>query len=98
MIDEVLLAANVSGLGRYFEMMPETESDYGPGQGPYKICEQCGRKSFPGGRKLNMLPSMWKGLPMFYLGGIGMTMVTDGLKRAIQAHRFTNVAFKARPE
>lgn len=78
----------------YYEMVVRAESGHPPGVDPVRYCGSCGRRSFDHeGRRLVMLPDMWKGEQIFLLATTQWIMVTDAVKQVIEALQPTNVEF-----
>ncbi len=85
-------------LSPYYELLIHAESGRPPGTDPALICEGCSREWFnPEQRKLVMLPSMWRGAPIFFLATSLQIIVTDEFKQCLEGQTLTNVEFEPCP-
>lgn len=94
-IDSVPLASEADTVGPYWEMIVLHESGYPTGGEPVRVCRDCGRETIDyKRRKLNMLPSMWRGQNIFLMATTLYIIVTDALKRELERIGPTNVLFE----
>jgi hypothetical protein len=97
-IGEVPLLSRTDTVGRYFELLVQTESAPPPGGEPISICAGCGRETIDDAqRRLIMHPSMWRRVPIFHLATTLHIIITDELKCGLQELRCTNVDFRPYP-
>jgi uncharacterized protein CXXCG len=95
LINELPLLEKNNSVGPYYEVIIQSESNYGSGAEPIAVCSGCGRKTFRNNEdRFLMQESMWKGGDIFFLAGTLHVVVTDKLKDALQELRAKNVEFK----
>jgi hypothetical protein len=95
MIEEAPLLDNHAGVGPYYEMAIAGESGLPDGCELVSVCPGCGRQEIDQvNRLLRMTDRMRNGRQLFILATTLYPVVTDDLKRKIEAIGSTNVAFE----
>jgi hypothetical protein len=95
-IYEAPLVSTTTEVGPYFEIVPRQASNEPPDRIIESTCAACGwvkSKVSYGVRRgpLRMANDTWGGHSIFYLGGTLHMIVTDGVRRALQALRPSNL-------
>lgn len=91
-VDEVLPIRDMSGVGRYYEMVVETESGLPPGLKVKSICELCGCIEYdPETRRFTMNEDMWNGRDILFLSTTALIIITDRVREQLAGMRATNI-------
>lgn len=92
--DEAELNNPGDSIGRYYQVLVRSESDYPTGGTPVSTCPLCKRKSIEEEkRELIMKEEMWSGQQIFFLRTTLHVVVTEPLAEKIRRFHASNVEF-----
>jgi hypothetical protein len=93
-IDKTELNNPDDSIGRYYQILVRSESDYPKGGAPVSTCPLCKRKSIEEEkRELIMKEEMWRGQQIFFLRTTLHVVVTESLAEKIRSAQASNVEF-----
>ncbi len=88
------VVSDTAGIGPYWEMIVQPESELPRGVGTISVCSGCQRPSFDKARRdLVMHEDMWRGSPVFVFATTLWMIVTDDVRKMLVDMGATNVAF-----
>jgi hypothetical protein len=92
--DEAELNNPADSIGKYYQVLVRSESDYPTGGTPVSTCPLCKRKSIEEEkRELIMKEEMWSGQQIFFLKTTLHVVVTEPLAEKIRSIQASNVEF-----